>query len=116
MPYHACESALTRPYSVKTRSFAAVIFRRIASKTRRNAQGETVDMFLALSDDQVNVIRQKVLESLVSESERAVRNKISDAVAELARQFTDNGEFWLSRRHSCTTWSYPLVGKPDAHA
>lgn len=47
-------------------------------------------MFISLSKDQAAVIRQKLLETLASESDRAVRNKISDAVAEVARQYTDN--------------------------
>lgn len=74
-----------------TRSFAAVIFRRIASKTRKNDAGESMDLFLSLTKDQAAVIRQKLLETLAAESDRLVRNKISDAVAELARQYTENG-------------------------
>jgi hypothetical protein len=80
-------------FSPQTRSFAAVIFRRIASKTRKNDQGKTLDMFLSLSVDQAIVIRQKLLESLGGEVDRAVRNKISDAVAEVARQYTENSQF-----------------------
>jgi oligoendopeptidase F len=74
------------------RSFAAVIFRRISSKTRKMDTGETVDMMLSLSKDQAAVIRQKLLETLGTETDRAVRNKISDAVAELARQYTENSK------------------------
>ncbi|ESU14277.1 hypothetical protein FGSG_13254 [Fusarium graminearum PH-1] len=77
-----------------TRSFAAVIFRRIASKTRKNDAGESMDLFLSLTKDQAAVIRQKLLETLAAESDRLVRNKISDAVAELARQYTENGDAW----------------------
>ncbi|KAK1638101.1 armadillo-type protein [Colletotrichum phormii] len=76
------------------RSFAAVIFRRIASKSRKNDRGELVDMFLSLSQDQAAVIRQKLLESLGGDFQRAVRNKISDAVAEVARQYTENNDSW----------------------
>ncbi len=47
-------------------------------------------MFFSLSRDQAAVIRQKLLETLASETDRAVRNKISDAVAKVARQYTDN--------------------------
>lgn len=36
------------------------------------------------------VIRQKLLETLTTETDRMVRNKISDAVAEVARQYADN--------------------------
>ncbi|SCO81749.1 probable beta karyopherin [Fusarium oxysporum] len=77
-----------------TRSFSAVIFRRIASKTRKNETGESMDLFISLTKDQAAVIRQKILETLAAESERLVRNKISDAVAELARQYTENGDIW----------------------
>ncbi|KAF6812545.1 importin beta-3 [Colletotrichum sojae] len=77
-----------------TSSFAAVIFRRIASKTRKNDRGDLVDMFLSLSKDQAAVIRQKLLESLGGDFQRVVRNKISDAVAEVARQYTENNDSW----------------------
>ncbi|KZL75448.1 importin subunit beta-3, partial [Colletotrichum tofieldiae] len=76
------------------RSFAAVIFRRIASKSRKNERGELVDMFLSLSQEQAAAIRQKLLESLGGDFQRAVRNKISDAVAEVARQYTENNDSW----------------------
>ncbi|KAH7327822.1 armadillo-type protein [Stachybotrys elegans] len=77
-----------------TRSFAAVIFRRIASKTRKADSGESVDMFLSIAKDQAAVIRLKLLETLGAETDRAVRNKISDAVAEVARQYTENSDSW----------------------
>lgn len=78
--------------STQIRSFAAVIFRRIASKSRKNEKGENVDIFVSLPKDQAAVIRQKLLEILTMETERGVRNKISDAVAEVARQYTESGE------------------------
>lgn len=73
------------------RSSSAVIFRRIAGKTRKNDKGESVDTYISLAKDQAEVIRQKLLQTLASESDRGVRNKISDAVAEVARQCSDNG-------------------------
>ncbi|KFA65338.1 hypothetical protein S40285_07161 [Stachybotrys chlorohalonatus IBT 40285] len=76
------------------RSFAAVIFRRIASKTRKTDAGDNVDMMLSLAKDQAAVIRQKLLETLGTEADRGVRNKISDAVAEVARQYTENNDAW----------------------
>jgi hypothetical protein len=72
------------------RSFAAVIFRRIASKTRKNAYAQNVEIFISLDQEQGTAIRTKLLEALVIESEKGVRNKISDAVAELARQYSDS--------------------------
>ncbi|KKA27201.1 hypothetical protein TD95_002096 [Thielaviopsis punctulata] len=77
-----------------TRSFGAVIFRRICSKSRKNAAGENIDMFYSLASDQAAAVRAKILEALASETQRAVRNKISDAVAEIARQYTANGDSW----------------------
>lgn len=73
------------------RSFAAVIFRRIASKTRKNEQNQMIEMFISLAKDQAAVIRQKLLECLSNESDKLVRNKISDAVAEVARQYSEVG-------------------------
>ncbi|KAK1753523.1 armadillo-type protein [Echria macrotheca] len=77
-----------------TRSFAAVIFRRIASKTRKTPTSENTDMFISLSKDHAILIRTKLLENLVQESDRNVRNKISDAVAEVGRQYSENSESW----------------------
>ncbi|KAM3548004.1 hypothetical protein MY1884_009355 [Beauveria asiatica] len=78
----------------QTRSFAALLFRRISSKTRKLDDGQTVDMFLAIAKDQAAVIRQKLLETLGSETDRAVRNKIGDAVAEIARQYNEDEDRW----------------------
>ncbi len=75
----------------QTRSFSAVIFRRIASKTRKTEQGENLEIFYSLPAEQAQVIRQKLLEVLAAEANRSVRNKISDAIAEIARQYTENG-------------------------
>jgi importin-5 len=49
-------------------------------------------MFLLLSDDAKAAIRSKLLECLAREQINHVRNKISDAIAEIARQYTDNGK------------------------
>lgn len=38
---------------------------------------------------QRNAIRGKLLQSLVSETVPTVRNKVADAIAEIARQYTD---------------------------
>lgn len=76
---------------VQVRSFAAVIFRRIASKTRKTEQNQVVEMFISLAKEHAAVIRQKLLECLVNEVDKNVRNKISDAVAEVGRQYSDAG-------------------------
>lgn len=77
-----------------TRSFASVIFRRIASKTRKAANGEQMELFLSIAQDQAFVIREKLLEALGAETVSTVRNKVGDAVAELAREYSDNGQQW----------------------
>ncbi|KAK5653518.1 hypothetical protein OQA88_8777 [Cercophora sp. LCS_1] len=77
-----------------TRSFAAVIFRRIASKTRKTPSSENTDMFISLSKDHAVLIRTKILENLLQEADRTVRNKISDAVAEIGRQYSDSNDSW----------------------
>lgn len=74
----------------QTRSFAAVIFRRIASKARKTPNGETVEIFLSLAQDQGYAIRSKLLEALGAEQTNTVRNKIGDAVAEIAREYSDS--------------------------
>ncbi|RMZ75758.1 hypothetical protein DV737_g5144, partial [Chaetothyriales sp. CBS 132003] len=77
----------------QTRSFAPVLLRRQASKSKKVGDQST-DVFLTLSPDVRAAIRTKLLESLSSEQINHVRNKISDAIAELARQYTDSGEVW----------------------
>ena len=47
---------------------------------------------MSLPTEQAAAIRQKLLEALESETDRNVRNKISHAVAELARQYTETSE------------------------
>jgi hypothetical protein len=87
-------SNLTHP---KTRNFAAVLFRRQSSKPRKNpATDKTADLFLSLQQGEREAIRAKLLECLASENEARVRSKIADAVAELARQHTDEGEIRIA--------------------
>jgi hypothetical protein len=76
------------------RTFAAVLFRRIASKPRKVDSGNATDLFLAIPPEQAVAIRQKLLETVGTESVHGVRSKICDAVAEVARQYTENGDAW----------------------
>ena len=39
-------------------------------------------------------IRQKLLEALGGEVDKSVRHKIEDAIAEVARQYSDNDDTW----------------------
>lgn len=77
---------------LQTRTFAAVIFRRQSSKPRKTASGQTTDLFLTLNPAEREVIRAKLLHCLATETDNSVRGKIGDAVAELARQHTDDGK------------------------
>ncbi|KAJ5585085.1 uncharacterized protein N7459_004885 [Penicillium hispanicum] len=78
-----------------TRAFSAVLFRRIATKTRKDpATGEAKEVFLSLPNEQRVAIREKLVTCLTTESVTDVRKKVGDAVAEVARQYTDNGEQW----------------------
>ncbi|EAU36212.1 conserved hypothetical protein [Aspergillus terreus NIH2624] len=80
---------------VVTRTFSAVLFRRIATKTRKDpVTNEAKELFSTLSGEQRLVIREKLVTCLTSESTTDVRKKIGDAVAEIARQYTDNGDQW----------------------
>ncbi|KAK9854725.1 hypothetical protein MYU51_003989 [Penicillium brevicompactum] len=78
-----------------TRAFAAVLFRRIATKTRKDpASGDAKEVFSSLPNEQRVAIREKLVACLSSETVNDVRRKIGDALAEVARQYTDNGEQW----------------------
>ncbi|KAL4797281.1 armadillo-type protein [Aspergillus venezuelensis] len=78
-----------------TRSFAAVLFRRIATKTRKDpVTNDAKELFSTLAREQRLVIRQKLVTCLTNESANDVRRKTGDAVAEIARQYTDNGDQW----------------------
>ncbi|KAF3892789.1 Importin subunit beta-3 [Trichophyton interdigitale] len=77
------------------RSLAAVIFRRMAAKSIKNpSTGDPRELFFSLLPDQRVAIRQKLLEALSNETFTPVRNKIGDAVAEIASQYSDQEEPW----------------------
>ena len=52
---------------------------------------ESKEQFLLLQDPQKLIIRQKLLECLQNEADSGVRHKVGDAVAEIARQYADDG-------------------------
>lgn len=79
------------------RASAAVIFRRVASKARKDpASNDSKELFLTLSNDAKVPIRSGLLQCLASEQVSHVRNKVGDAIAEIARQYTDNSRFDLA--------------------
>ena len=87
---HAHEVLTNSP---QTRTFAAVLFRRQSSKPRRDPDsGKAVDLFLTLKQAEREAIRAKLLQCLSAETDSRVRSKVADAVAELARQHTDECE------------------------
>lgn len=57
---------------------------------RKQPTNESIELFLALPQEQAYAIRQKLLEALNAESTNQVRNKVGDAVAEVARQYSDS--------------------------
>ena len=76
----------------QTRSFAAVLFRRIATKARKlPGSDESKELFGTLQISLKEAIRGKLLECLQNETLLHVRHKVGDAVAEIARQYTDSG-------------------------
>ena len=69
-----------------------MLFRRIATKTRKDpASGDAKEVFSSLPTEQRVAIREKIVTCLSSETVNDVRKKIGDALAEVARQYTDNG-------------------------
>lgn len=85
-------SKLTSNRHSQTRAFSAVLFRRIATKTRKDpASGDAKEVFSSLPTEQRIAIREKLVACLTNESVTDVRKKIGDALAEVARQYTDNG-------------------------
>ncbi|KAI1948004.1 importin subunit beta-3 [Ophidiomyces ophidiicola] len=78
-----------------TRTFAAVLFRRIAARSVKDPNStDSRRLFFTLSPDHRIAIRQKLLQALNGESVSNVRNKVGDAVAAIAEQYTESGEPW----------------------
>jgi hypothetical protein len=67
----------------------------MSTKTRRVAgeEQESKEQFMLLQTPAKVAIRQKLLECLQSETLPDVRHKIGDAVAEVARQYSDDGKW-----------------------
>ena len=67
----------------------------MSTKTRRVAgeEQESKEQFKLLQPPAKVAIRQKLLECLQNETLPDVRHKIGDAVAEIARQYSDDGRW-----------------------
>lgn len=74
-----------------------MLFRRIAAKTQTK-EGPPQELFLTLSPGVKLYIRGLLLECFAEETEKSARNKIGDAVAEVARQLSDAG--------MCLMWNF----------
>lgn len=69
-----------------------MLFRRIATRSRKDpTTDQTKELFLTLPQPQRNAIREKLLQCLEGEQNTQVRNKVGDAIAEIARQYTEEG-------------------------
>jgi len=88
----------------------------MATRSKKDVEGDsTQDLFYSLDPAARNAIRAKVLEALVTEQDASARNKMGDAVAEIARQYAAEGESrmcgrckrtsadWRSRRELART-------------
>ena len=71
-----------------------MLFRRIATRNRKVSNEHSQELFLSLPQTSKLAIRQRLLESLDKEPTPNIRHKIGDAVAEIARQYSDNDETW----------------------
>ena len=78
---------------MQLRSTAAVIFRKQASKSKKVGE-ESKDTFMWVEAEQRHAIRTGLLKALAGEQINHVRNKIGDAVSEVARQYTESTENW----------------------
>lgn len=68
-----------------------MLFRRVATKSRKLPSSEGAkELFLTLQQPQKLAIRERLLECLQRETLKEVRHKIGDAVAEIARQYTED--------------------------
>ena len=80
-----------------------MLFRRISTRTAKDpATNENKETFLHLNHEQRTEIRSRLLQSHAGEQKVSVRKKFADAVAEVARQYTD--EQILNPDGSRDTW------------
>jgi hypothetical protein len=66
------------------------LFRKQASKQKKVGENSK-ELFWTLNDQTRNAIRAKLLEGLAREPNASVRNKIGDAIGEIARQYVESG-------------------------
>ena len=82
----------------------------MGTKTRKNLEtDDTKELFISLQTPQKAAIRQKLLECLHSETQTLVKHKIADAVAEVARQYAESGQYLYSWRKNRSGRYYAKV-------
>ena len=70
-----------------------MLFRKQASKQRKvPPSNDSKELFWTLGGEAKGAIRSKLLEGLAREQVVSVRNKVGDAIAEIARQYVDSGK------------------------
>lgn len=75
------------------RSFAAVLFRRLAAKNRPKLD-EPRELYISCPTGVKNYIREALLQCFAQDSNNQVRHKVGDAIAEVARQLAEAEEVW----------------------
>lgn len=81
------------------------MFRRVASRARKDPHSDaTKDTYWTLSEPQRIAIREKLLQALGAETTLNVRNKVSDAIAEVARQHAEEGAE-LEHSYASLVWN-----------
>ena len=75
--------------AVEIRSLAPVLLRRIAQRTINDQS-----YYVVIGDDVRHYVHLQLLEALQKEQQASVRNKMSDAVAELAQHGIENSIEW----------------------
>lgn len=74
----------------------------MSTRTAKDQAGQSKELFMTLQRPQQAAIRGKLLECLATETAPSVRHKVGDAIAEIARQYTD--EQILNEDGSRDTW------------
>ncbi|CAG8558443.1 24474_t:CDS:10, partial [Racocetra persica] len=76
---------------IHDRSFAFVLFRRIAFKT---VPGQDATIWARLQEESRLAIKNELLMSLSVERENTVRHKVCDAISEVTKNFLFTGQKW----------------------
>lgn len=75
------------------RSYSAILFRKISTKTL-SKDGNPQELFSSIPPNVQGYIKGVLLQCFAEETSATVRNKIGDAIAEIARQIFDSDGSW----------------------